>query len=449
MSGALPASSPPSPDIPGKVSRLAALDFSILQTCIHCGMCLPTCPTYDETKNENSSPRGRIAMMKAVAAGESRIGPHFAKEMYYCLGCLACQTACPADVRYAPMLEAARADVEASGLLATPRRSFARRFLMTYLFASRRRLRAVARLLWIAQRSGLQAAAKRLGLIRLMSTQLADLEPLSPAISLPFTQMGYITKSHGGGPRVALLAGCVQDIAFADVNRATVEVLERIGCRVVIPPKQQCCGSLHAHNGDIEGARALARVNLDAMDPCAFDAIITNAAGCGSHIRHYRQLLSDDPVYRYRAAAWDHRIRDINEYLVEQQERWPKLRPTPESRQKLAYQDACHLVHGQRIAAAPRRLLKSLATYEWVDLPESTWCCGSAGVYNITQPEQARKLGVRKAGHISDTGAAVLAVANPGCMGQIRAMLKERNLPIRVAHPVTLIAEEWRNHSEA
>ncbi len=423
--------------------RLKRLDYRILETCIHCGMCLPTCPTYMATKNENASPRGRIAMMKAVASGELSPGGHFADEMYHCLGCLACQTACPADVPYGFMLEEARADVEASRVLATPARSFTRRMLLSHVFPSRVLLRGLGTMLWLARRTGLQSLALRTGLVRLFSRRLDALAPLAPPITRPFTAMGYRTPGNPNGPNVALLAGCVQDIAFADVNRDSVTVLEKLGCRVSIPRGQQCCGSLHAHNGELETARRLARINLDAIDPLAFDAIITNAAGCGSHLRHYARLLRDDPDYRERAEAWDKRVQDLLAF-ASTFPRLPESRAPRGARQRLTYQDACHLVHGQKIHAAPRTLLKALKEYEWIELPDSTRCCGSAGIYNVTRPEQARALGNRKIGDIRTTGADVIAVANPGCMVQLRALSREHNLPVRVVHPVTLLAESWQ-----
>ncbi|MBI4025738.1 MAG: (Fe-S)-binding protein [Verrucomicrobia bacterium] len=421
------------------------LDYSVVQQCMHCGLCLPTCPTYDATQREAASPRGRIALMRAVADNKLEVTRVFGEEMYFCLGCLACETACPAGVDYAHLFDMARAEVERVGVLARPKRNLIRQVTVRWLFLSRGRLRWLGRAMRLYQKSGLQTLARRSGLMRLLPKRLRELEPLTPAISDRFTPLGYQTARAGEGPqrKVGLVAGCVQDIAFADINRDTVEVLEQNGCGVVIPPLQECCGSLHGHNGEWELARALARKNLDAFGAENLDAVIINAAGCGSHIRHYDRLLADDPGYAERARIWSAKVRDISEYLVEIGFR----KPTPSSRPtktRLAYHEACHLVHGQKISRQPRAILASLPDYEIVELPEATWCCGSAGIYNITQPEMSAQLLERKIRHVVSTGATTLATANPGCALQIITGLRLRGMAVRVAHPVTLLAEAYR-----
>ncbi len=420
---------------------LKDLDYSVLQQCIHCGMCLPTCPTYDATKKETSSPRGRIALMRAVADEKLQISPSFAKEMYFCLGCLACETACPAGVKYHELIETARAESELQGVLESPGRNLLRGFFLRWLFVSRPRLRFLARILHWFQATGLQSAFRRLGLFHLLPKSLRDLEALTPKISSSFTRLGKIHKGHG--PRVGLLIGCVQDIAFAEVHQDTLFVLEQNGCEVVLPAKQECCGSLHAHHGDLETARVLARKNLDAFDVQNLDAILINAAGCGAHMKHYGNLLCNDPSYAAKAAAWSHKVRDISEFLIDIGYRKPSSTSAAQ-RTPLVYHEACHLVHAQKVSSQPREILESLPDFECLELSEATWCCGSAGIYNITHPETASELLHRKISHIARSGALVVASANPGCTLQIIAGLRDRGLQIAVEHPISLLAKAYR-----
>jgi glycolate oxidase iron-sulfur subunit len=243
---------------------------------------------------------------------------------------------------------------------------------------------------------------------------------------------------------VALLTGCAQDLIFSDVNRDTAEVLARNGCEVLTPPAQSCCGSLHAHNGELELARTLARRQIDQFPPDNFDAIITNAAGCGSHLKHYAGLLADDPSYGPRAARWDAKVRDIHEWLAEIGLRAPACETAP---QTVTYHEACHLCHGQKITAQPRAVLKAIPKLKLVELTESTWCCGSAGIYNIVQPEMATELLERKLNHITVAGAHTVATGNPGCLLQIQNGARHRGLPLRIVHPITLLAEAYRGHT--
>jgi glycolate oxidase iron-sulfur subunit len=492
---------------------------------MHCGLCLPSCPTYAETGHERNSPRGRIALMRAVADGELETTRGFADEMSYCLGCLACTTACPAGVDYATLLETARAQVEQSGIVASPKRNFIRWLMLRFLFTRPRGLRLAGRLLWLYQAAGLQALARRLKLTALLPRSLRELEPQTPRIARhfsdaliaeteypkPLTAEGAkeaerktkgivsaasarsVVKNDPLG-RVAVLTGCVQDLVFSDINRATVDVLLANGCEVVTPRAQACCGSLHAHNGDLETARQYARCQLDAINSAGFDAIITNAAGCGSHLKHYGRLLADDPVYAERAAAWSQKVKDISEFLVEIGFRPPSEHPTsglehptpniqrPTSNagelisqtisnetltssavrtwaldvgcSKLdvrdrsrptvvTYHEACHLCHGQKISAQPREILRAIPGVELRECAEATWCCGSAGVYNITQPQTSAWLLQRKLGHLRATGAGLVATANPGCHIQIENGLRRAGEKTEVVHPVVLLARAY------
>jgi glycolate oxidase iron-sulfur subunit len=461
------------------MSYLKDLDYSVLQQCMHCGMCLPTCPTYVETKIERNSPRGRIALMRAIADGQLEAKKAFGDEMYFCLGCLACETACPAGVDYTQLFEMARAEAERSPAENTPLRKIFRWLLLGQLFRQQWRLRLVGRLLWLHQASGMQALLRRSGLLRLLPRSLRVLEAKTPTIQRHFspdliapieqpsvasprspsagrgdnrnlkTGGGNIPTPLPGGQRlptkqVALLTGCVQDLIYSNVNRDTADVLLANGCTVVTPPHQGCCGSLHAHNGEYEMAKGYARRLLDQFDLDSLDAVITNAAGCGSHLKHFDRLLHDDPKYAAKARQWSEKLKDISEYLVEIDFRAPEKLAT---HAKVTYHDACHLCHGQKITAQPRELLKSIPGVEVAPLTESMWCCGSAGIYNLIQPEMAEKLLQRKLDHIDATGAEIVATGNPGCLLQIQNGLKARGRQVECAHPVSLLAQAYRENS--
>lgn len=428
---------------------LQQLDYSVLQQCMHCGMCLPTCPTYDTTKRERNSPRGRIALMRAVADGELSISREFADEMSYCLGCLACQTACPAGVNYAQLFETARADIESSGINDTPVRTFWRTLTLRVLFMHPQIFRFAGRLLCLYQRSGLESLVRYLGLMRLLPSDLRRLEPQTPRICTKFSHQLIAEHEKPSGEmrhRVALLTGCVQDITFSDINRDTADVLLANGCAVHTPPVQSCCGSLHGHNGEPALAATLARRMINMLPPEDYDAIITNAGGCGSHLRHYSALLADDPAYAALAKVWDSKVRDIHEWLIQIGCRKPESADGA-APITVTYHESCHLTHGQKITRQPRDLLRLLPDVKLVELPESSWCCGSAGVYSITQPEQSALLLERKVRHIISTGADMLATSNPGCHLQIASGLHAAGSRIELIQPVTLLARAYRRES--
>jgi glycolate oxidase iron-sulfur subunit len=426
----------------GVSKYLKRLDYSVLQQCIHCGMCLPTCPTYDETKLERNSPRGRIALMRRVADGQLEVTQAFGQELYFCLGCLTCETVCPAGVRYGEMFEHARADIEQAGVMRNPQRDLVRELTLRWLFTRPQALRAVGRLLWFYQASGLESLVRRLKLTALLPSRLRALESLTPRVKRQFSDalIRPVETPADQKHRVGLLTGCVQDLVFSHVNRDTADALLANGCEVVTPRAQSCCGSIHAHNGELELARQMARRTLDAFDLDRLDAIITNAAGCGTHLKNYRHLLQDDPVYAKRATQWSAKLRDIHEWLAEIGIRAP-VAPVP---QTVTYHDACHLCHGQKITRQPRQVLAAIPGLKLVELPESTWCCGSAGIYNITQPEMSQKLLGRKISNIEKTGTAVVASANPGCSIQLQAGLGQASKAWRIVHPISLLAEAYR-----
>lgn len=427
-----------------KTNLLQSLDYSVLQQCMHCGLCLPSCPTYVETGHERNSPRGRIALMRAVADGELETTRGFAEEMGYCLGCLACATACPAGVDYTTLLETARAQAEQSCVTATPQRNFIRWLTLRYLFTHPRVLRGTGRLLWLYQACGLQTLVRRLRLTSLLPRRWRELESQAPAVQRRFSDALIAAVESPRSEkkyRVIMLTGCVQDLVFSEVNRATVDVLIENGCEVVTPRAQSCCGSLQAHNGDPDTARDLARRQLDAINPEEFDAIITNAAGCGSHLKHYDRLLAGDPAYATRAAGWSHKVRDISEWLVETGFRKPKVQGR-ESR-AVTYHEACHLCHGQKISAQPREILQAIPGLELRECTEATWCCGSAGIYNLTQPDTAAWLLQRKLGHLRATGASSVATANPGCFIQLENGFRQAGESVEIVHPVVLLARAY------
>jgi glycolate oxidase iron-sulfur subunit len=412
---------------------------------MHCGLCLPTCPTYDATLLERNSPRGRISLMRAIADGRLESTPAFADEMYFCLGCLACMTACPAGVNYAQLFERARAEAEESGVLRAPKRNFIRWLTIRWLFMDLARLRCLGSLIRLYQRLGLQSLLRRSGVLKLLPQRLQQLEAMTPVIQPKFSAalIPPLTPPVGRKKyRVALLTGCAQDIMFSDINRDTAEVLARHGCEVVTPPRQHCCGSLHAHNGELGLARLLARRNINQFPPDQFDAIISNAGGCGSHLKHYADLLADDPVYREKAELWDAKLKDIHEWLV----LIGLVPPGPGApAQTVTYHEACHLSHGQKITAQPRQILRAIPGLTLIELPESSWCCGSAGIYNVIQPEMAGRLLDRKLQRILSTHAAVVATGNPGCLAHVATGIRRANLPLRLVHPITLLAEAYRH----
>lgn len=425
--------------------QLRDLDFSVVQQCMHCGLCLPTCPTYDATKVERHSPRGRISLMRAIADGRMEPTRTFAEEMYFCLGCLACMTACPAGVNYAELFEHARAEAEDSGLLKSPKRSLIRGFTVRWLFMDMRRLRILGRLMRLYQQLGVQTLIRRSGVMNLFPKRLRELEAMTPTIQPEFSEELIAPVTPAIGPRryrVAMLIGCAQDLIFSDINRDTVEVLARNGCEVVTPRAQECCGSLHAHNGELELARGLARKALLQIPPEQFDAIITNAGGCGSHLKHYSKLLAHDAEFVERAQLWDQKVKDIHEWLAQIAIRAPARDHSPA--QTVTYHESCHLTHGQKVTNQPRQLLRTIPNLKLVELPESSWCCGSAGIYNIIQPEMANELLQRKLNHIQTTGANTVATGNPGCLLQLVNGAKQRGMTLRVVHPITLLAEAYR-----
>lgn len=414
----------------------------VINTCVHCGLCLPSCPTFRETGLEMASPRGRIYLMKAVAEG--RLGMEsevFQEQMSLCLNCRACEAVCPSGVQYGQILEASRTQIEqarSDGRLAPhpwPARLL-RGGVFGLLFRRLELLRLFSRLMWLYQRSGAQAIARRSGLLRLL--KLDATEALLPPISDTFiVPQGQIYRAEGR-PRyhVALLTGCIMSTAFAAVHAATIRVLQKNGCEVILAPDQGCCGALNVHGGDMEGGRALARRNIEAFEGLGVDAIIVNAAGCGSTLKEYGHLLHDDPQWAGRARAFSAKVNDISEFLASIELNTRDLQPLDLS---VTYQEPCHLAHAQRISAQPRKLLRAIPRLKLIEMPESSLCCGSAGIYNVTEPEMAARLGARKLTNAETTGASLIVTANPGCHLQLAGGLRARNSPMQVRHLVEVL----------
>jgi glycolate oxidase iron-sulfur subunit len=426
------------PDIPSD---------AVINTCVHCGLCLSACPTYRETGLETFSPRGRIYLMKAVSEG--RIGMEsdvFQEQMSACLNCRACEAVCPSGVQYGQILEASRTQLEHAreeGRLpshALPVKLL-RGGVFGLLFKRPALFRAFSRLIWLYQRSGAQAIARRAGILKLLGLDATEamLPPISDRFMVP---EGQTYRAEGAARyHVALLAGCIMSTAFAEVHAATIRVLQKNGCDVILPPDQGCCGALHVHGGDLDGGRELARRNIAAFEALGVDAIIVNAAGCGSTMKEYGHLLHDDPAWVRRAEAFAAKVKDVSEFLGAIDLNTRDLKPLDIT---VTYQEPCHLAHAQRITAQPRRLLASIPGLKLKEMRESSLCCGSAGIYNVTEPEMAARLGNRKLDNAEATGAELVITGNPGCHIQLAGGLRRRGSAMRVRHIVEVLDQAYR-----
>jgi glycolate oxidase iron-sulfur subunit len=370
----------------------------VLQQCIHCGMCLATCPTYEITKLERSSPRGRIKMIKSVARGEMEMSRIFADEMNYCLDCQACETACPAGVKYGRMVETARVVIDSTKYV-SKFSVIIKRLALRKVVASRNGLKFISRILWLYQKIGLQKFVQATGILKILSKNLAEIETLSPAIADKFsdTQIKEIELPVGEVKyKTAFHFGCLMNTMFADINIDTITVLKECGCKIITPNDQVCCGSLMGHNGDMDFALKLARKNIDAFDKHDYDYLISNSAGCGAFMKDYAHLLEDDPAYAEKAKRFSSKVKDVMEFFSEQK---PELKLKLEQefiQSNVTYHDACHLIHAQKVATQPREVIKSLPGVNYTELEEASWCCGSAGIYNVVRYDDAVKQLERK-----------------------------------------------------
>ena len=411
---------------PAKAYGIAYDDFL---SCVHCGLCTAACPTYQETSDENNSPRGRIYLMRAVVDGRVELTQSIQEHLDLCLDCRACETACPSGVRYGRLIEPFRVATEGE-----PSDWF-RRYIVFGILAHGDRLRQSLRLARWAQRTGLMWLLRATRAWKLLPRPLGRLVTLLPELpSSP--ELPERIEPHG--PRrakVALFTGCVADAMFRPVHWATIRVLQANGCEVVIPKHQACCGAIHFHAGASAPARELADRNLAAIDTADIDAVIVNVAGCGAMMKEYGELWEDER--HTERAAWASKVRDVCEFLDELG--W--IAPLSPRSERITYHDACHLAHAQGIRQAPRRLLQRIPGLEWCELDESDTCCGAAGTYNLSQPEMSDRLARRKLDHIVASGARTVVSANAGCTLQIEREARRRGLRLRVAHPVELLAE--------
>jgi glycolate oxidase iron-sulfur subunit len=416
---------------------------ALVDECVHCGFCLPTCPTYALWREEMDSPRGRIYLMKLALDGQAELSDAFVGHFDACLGCMACVSACPSGVRYDQLIEATRAQIERRYRRPLGDRLF--RALVFAIFPHPRRLRALALPLRFYQRSGLRALVRRSGLLRLLPARLRAMEAMLPPLGRRAPRAAGAVGAASGPtapaprrPRVGLLLGCVQSVFFEDVNAATTRVLAADGWEVVLPRAQGCCGALALHVGREAEAMQAARQTIDAFDAAGVDVVAVNAAGCGSAMKDYGRLLADDPVYAERARTFAAKCRDISEVLAGDAPGVGRA-PRRELPLRVAYHDACHLQHAQGVRGEPRRLLAAIPGLQLVELPDPAICCGSAGVYSLLQPTPARELGDRKAAAIVGLEVDAVATGNPGCALQLRAALERAGRPLPVVHVVQVL----------
>jgi glycolate oxidase iron-sulfur subunit len=410
------------PSQPSSFDPHHAPDKSLMADCVHCGFCLPACPTYVLWGEEMDSPRGRIYMMQKASEGKAPLDQNFRQHMDNCLGCMACMTACPSGVQYGKLIEETRAQVERN-IPRTTEDSLFRRMLFA-TFPHPARLRAMAAPLFFYQRSGLQMLLRLSGVLKLVPKRFAAMEALLPTVPAHFTWKMPVRTAprQAARRRVGMLSGCVQQVFFSHVNAATARVLAAEGCEVITPANQPCCGALMVHSGLEEQAAAMAREIIALFERENVDTVVVNAAGCGSTMKEYGYLLRDDPQWAERARAFSAKCKDITEILCDLAPVAPR-HPLP---MRIAYHDACHLRHAQGIYQQPRQLLAGIPGLEVAEIAESTLCCGSAGVYNLLQPEPAQQLGDRKVTHLLATQANAGVSANPGCLLQLMSGLRRR-----------------------
>jgi glycolate oxidase iron-sulfur subunit len=412
-----------------------------IDDCVHCGFCLPACPTYVSWAEEMDSPRGRIYLMKglrdATVSWNATVAAHFDR----CLGCMACVTACPSGVRYDLLIESTRAAREREVPRARSDALFRR--VLFALLPYPRRLRLLGILLWVYIASGLRAWVRKTGILARVSPRLAQLDALAPDRSLgELLRIGpSMVRAEGEKrARVGVLRGCVQSVFFPQVNDATLRVLAKEGCEAIVPDGQGCCGALSLHAGRQDEARAFARTLIRSFEDAEVDRIVVNAAGCGSSLKAYEGLFESDREWRDRARIFSSKVRDVCEFLAELPPR--AVRHPIDA--KVAYHDACHLRHAQRISREPRSLLAGIPGLSVCEIPDGDQCCGSAGVYNLVEPVSANEIGKRKVENIERTGARLVVSANPGCTLHIQRLWRERNSALRALHPIEVLDRSLR-----
>lgn len=411
-----------------------------LDRCVHCGLCLNSCPTYRVLGIEMDSPRGRIYQMVQVHNG-AEISPSYLEHMDLCLACRGCETACPSGVQYGKLIEAARAEIENR-----IERPWAARMLRGFVFGkllpSPALLKAAGLLVYLYQKLGIQAVVRATGVLKLMG-KMGELEALAPPAERPtfFDAYGKVFPAEGERKyKVAFLGGCIANVSFARLNEATVRVLQRNGCEVHVPEGQTCCGALHLHSGIRTDARRLARQNIDALVDGGYDAILTNSAGCGSTLKEYHELFEQEEAYHGKSLRFSKLTKDVNEFLAS----IPLNPAMGKFERTVTYQDSCHLAHGQKVKAAPRKLLKAVPGLQFREMPLADLCCGSAGIYNVLQTEMSLQVLERKMELANSAKTEIIATANTGCMLQLRAGVVRHGNGQRVMHVIEVLDEAYR-----
>lgn len=417
---------------------------SLIDACVHCGFCLPTCPSYRVIGKENDSPRGRIYLMDAINKGEAPLSAASVEHFDTCLGCLACTTSCPSGVQYDKLITSLRPQIQRNH--PRPWHQKALRQLIFSLFPYPDRIRLLLTPLALYQRLGLSKLMQSSGLLKRLSPNLAAMESLLPSVTascfsdnLPELIPAQTTDQNGEKRyRVGMILGCVQRVFFTGVNEATARVLSANGCEIVVPRSQGCCSALPEHQGETAQAQALARQMIDSFEGTDVDYVIINAAGCGHTLKEYGHVLADDPDYAEKAKAFAAKVRDVQEFLAEVG-LTTELHPLQSEPLAVVYQDACHLLHGQKISLQPRQILRQIPGLTLREPLDGALCCGSAGVYNMLQPEIAAELGQMKATALTNTGATLIASANPGCSLQIKQALEKQGKTVMLRHPMQLL----------
>lgn len=416
-----------------------------LLNCMRCGFCLPTCPTYIESgQKESHSPRGRIALMKAVVDGLIEPDADVERTLELCLGCRACEPVCPSGVKYGHLLEEARDIINQNKKHSLPVRTV-RKVVFNDLFPNQKRMRNMMGMISFYQRSGLQSVVRKLKLTKVLPEQLASMEKVLPAVPSLKEMKNRPNQLPSTGPelkRVAFFSGCLMDTMFMTTNNTTMKLLQLAGCAIVIPEQQACCGALHGHSGEKDGAKELAKRNIVAFENMNVDYIITNAGGCGAFLVEYDYLLKDEPEWHERAVAFVAKIKDIAEILVEMDFHKKPLRLLP---QTITYQDSCHLRNVMKVGNKPRQLLQAIQDVEFKEMKNSDSCCGSAGIYNIVESEMSMQILDSKMKHARATQATTIVTGNPGCLLQMKLGIEREGLSDRVnaVHIVDLLIEAY------
>lgn len=397
---------------------LEKFDMNELLNCMHCGFCLPACPTYQQTGLETYSPRGRIALMKGVAEQKLDLDAEFEKNMYACLGCRACETACPAGVKYGQLIETAREVVE-DNKKQKQKQSFVRNLVFSEVFSHPKRIRVLGNVLWAAQAAGLQTLANKTGLIRILPREMAEMQHAVDTVASPAkrkTRSATVKSEKEPLVKIGFFTGCIMDVMFYETNQATARLLSKAGCEVVFMEDQACCGALHAHSGEKSGAIELAKRNIAAFERANVDFIVNNAGGCGAALKEYPHWFKGDPEWQVRAESFAAKVRDANELLAE----LPPLQFHRSLNVRVTYQDSCHLAHGQGVRNQPRQLIKSIPGVEFVEMAHPDTCCGSAGIYNITNFDMSMDILDAKMEDVKQTKTHLIVTANPGCLLQMK-----------------------------